>query len=463
MKPKITLTMLSALIVLTMLAANANSQSHFSGPRNMGAVLNSADSDVTPVISPNGLSFYFTSNRPGGQGNSDIWVSHRATLGSSWGVPQNLGATVNTSSNDNIGSFSLDGRTMFFQSDRPGGMGGRDIYISDRPNANNDFGWTAPVNLGAVVNSTSAELQGAYFEDPATGAGSIIFSSDRVGTAGISFHFYQSTRNADGTFNAPTLINELNSVGAEFGAAIRSDGLEIFFGSARPGGLSPPPPAPPTFDIYLSTRTSVSAPWDPPVLVPGFNSAADDRIPKLSPDGSVLYFQSARVGGIGSFDLYSATRCSLYSATPCSVNRAADDFDGDGRTDISVFRPSEGNWYRINSADSTIAIANWGLNGDTPVAGDYDGDGRSDLAVFRPSDNTWYRIHSGDNTTHIQTWGLANDVPTQGDYDGDGKTDMAVFRPSDGTWYMFTSASGILVQPFGLNGDIPTLSAFGSQ
>ncbi len=241
MKIKITITMLSTIIALAMITMNAFSQNNaFSVVQNMGATVNSSDSDIAPAISPNGLSLYFTSDRTtGGQGGNDIWVSQRATLSSAWGAPQNLGAIVNSSSADNGASFSLDGRTMFFQSNRSGGS---DIYISMRTDPNNDFGWTAPVNL-SVVNSASGEIQATYFEDPATGAGSLIFSSDRVGTPGISFHFYQSTRNADGTFNAPMLINELNSEGAEFGAAIRRDGLEIFFCSSRPGGLGPPPGA----------------------------------------------------------------------------------------------------------------------------------------------------------------------------------------------------------------------------
>lgn len=154
---------------------------------------------------------------------------------------------------------------------------------------------------------------------------------------GTSFRFYQSTRNPDGTFNAPVLIDELNGAGAHFGSGISRDGLEIFIASARPGGLNVP-----AFDLYSSTRASVSAPWGAPVLVAGINSTSDERQPKLSPDGSILYFHSDRAGGFGGNDLYSATRCSLYAANePCSVNRSVADFDSDGRADISVFRPSD--------------------------------------------------------------------------------------------------------------------------
>src|SRR5215203_4921131 len=103
MKNKITLMLLSAIIALAITATDAYSQSRvFSAPQNMGAALNTASDETGPVMSPNGLSLYFSSNRAGGQGSVDIYVSQRSTLSSAWGAPQNLGATVNSSSNDNI-------------------------------------------------------------------------------------------------------------------------------------------------------------------------------------------------------------------------------------------------------------------------------------------------------------------------------------------------------------------------
>ena len=458
MKIKITLTMLSAFLALAMLPIFAFSQndgstpnaatsfSTFSAPQNMGATLNSADNDVAPVAAPNGLSLYFTSNRSGGQGGNDIYVSQRLTLSSAWGAPQNLGATVNTSSADATGSFSLDGRTMFLNSQRPGGMGGNDLYISTRTDPNNDFGWTAPVNLGAVINTTSSELGAVYFEDPTNGINTLIFASDRNGS---DFYFYQSTRNANGTFNAPVPISELNgTTTSQTRSAIRRDGLEILFGSVRLGGLNFP-----VFDIWVSTRASTTSPWNPPVLVSGINSLEDDRALGLSPDGSILYFDSTRAGGSGGFDLYSTTRVS--------VNRNATvDFDGDGRTDLSVFRPSDGTWYVMQSGSNTFRATQFGTNGDKIVPGDYDGDGRTDFAVFRQVSTTgvWYILRSSDNSFSAVQWGLNTDRPTPGDYDGDGRTDIAVYR--NGTWYILQSSNGqFATQQFGASGDIPVAGA----
>jgi hypothetical protein len=147
----------------------------------MGVAINGPDMDQAPAPAPSGLSLYFTSSRAtGGQGGNDIWVSQRSTLSSAWGPAQNLGVTLNTSSNDTVTNISTNGLEMFITSNRTPGSGGPDLYISTRTDPNNDFGWTAPVNLGAVINSTLQDVGGVYFIEPATGAGSLFFWSDRA-------------------------------------------------------------------------------------------------------------------------------------------------------------------------------------------------------------------------------------------------------------------------------------------
>ena len=132
------------------------------------------------------------------------------------------------------------------------------------------------------------------------------------------------------------------------------------------------------------------------------------------------------------------------------------DYDGDDRNDIAVFRPSTGIWYIRYSATGAGAFVQWGLNGDVPVAGDYDGDGRTDAAVFRPSTGIWYVRYSATGTGAFFSWGLSNDLPAVGDYDADGRSDVAVFRPSTGIWYVRYSASGLgAFFAWGLNGDVP--------
>ncbi|HEV8593185.1 MAG TPA: M36 family metallopeptidase [Pyrinomonadaceae bacterium] len=134
--------------------------------------------------------------------------------------------------------------------------------------------------------------------------------------------------------------------------------------------------------------------------------------------------------------------------------RSRADFDGDGKTDLSVYRPSEGNWY-LNRSTAGFGVVHWGVSTDLTTPGDFDGDGKADFAVFRPSTGEWFVLRSGDNGYSIAPFGTSGDVPVTGDYDGDGKADMAVFRPSTNVWYIQNSGGGITMTPFGAAGDLP--------
>ncbi len=139
------------------------------------------------------------------------------------------------------------------------------------------------------------------------------------------------------------------------------------------------------------------------------------------------------------------------------------DFDGDGRTDLSVFRPSEGNWY-LNRSTTGFSVIKWGVMGDVLTPGDFDGDGKADTAIFRPDANSanpdFFILNSNGSTVSGVSWGLAGDIPVVADYDNDGKSDVAVYRPSDNTFYILNSGGGITVRKYGIAGDIPVVGDF---
>jgi subtilisin-like proprotein convertase family protein len=146
------------------------------------------------------------------------------------------------------------------------------------------------------------------------------------------------------------------------------------------------------------------------------------------------------------------------SYMPPRNNKSRADYDGDGRTDLSVFRPSDGNWFLSRSRDGFSAV-NFGLSGDALVPGDYDGDGKADIAVFRNSG--WFILKSSDNSFYAVGFGFSSDKLVPGDYDGDGRTDPAVFRPSNNTWYALNSSgSGVTTVGFGAAGDVPVTGDF---
>lgn len=141
------------------------------------------------------------------------------------------------------------------------------------------------------------------------------------------------------------------------------------------------------------------------------------------------------------------------------------DYDGDGTSDVAVYRPTTGMWFVLTSSSNFsmyFALAWGGGAGDVASPGDYDGDGRADLAVFRPSTGQWFVLFSRTNyaTYYVTEWGMAGDISTPGDFDGDGVTDFALYRPSTGAWNVLTSTSAFttaLVVNWGVAGDLPLL------
>jgi Tol biopolymer transport system component len=258
--------------------------------------LNTPFLDGCPILSRDGLRLYMASDRPGGLGGLDIWVAERSTPDGPFGAPVNMGAPINSEHNDFCPSPLRDGHGFMFVSNRPGGCGGSDIYLT---RSHPVHGWADPVNLGCEVNSAGEEA-GPVVSHAEPGGPTLYFSSNRPGGPG-GIDLYRSTMQG-GVFGPAELVPGVNSAFDDARPYVRRDGRELVFDSNRPGGEG-------LFDIWSATRGSIAGEWSAPVnLGANVNSAANETRASLSWDGTTLLFGSNRPGGEGSSDIYVATR-----------------------------------------------------------------------------------------------------------------------------------------------------------
>jgi hypothetical protein len=285
------------------LQAMSFANSEWSEPVNLGPPINTAFVENNAELSPDGLSLYFGSNRPGGFGLVDIWVAQRACADCPWEEPVNLGPIINGSASDAGPGLSRDGHLLFLVSDRSGGHGGNDIYMSRRANPKDDFGWGPLLNLGPDVNTPAAEANPTYLQSAEDGAGNLYFG--RGATVNNQDIYFAAIKRDGSTRGPATVVAELNAsdpVVNDAAPTVRPDGREILFHSTRAGGPGEP-------DMWVSTRRSVHEPWSPPVVFQGpLNTAFLDQQANLASNGRMLLFTSLRPGGQGVQDIWMSTR-----------------------------------------------------------------------------------------------------------------------------------------------------------
>lgn len=347
------------------------------------------------------------------------------------------------------------------------GNGGSGVTIFAGATGNR-IGGTEPGAGNVIANNDSAGVM--IFESSATNAirGNAILGNDGLGIDLIAGGFSGVTANDPG--DADTGANALQNypvitsaaggaIGVSFdGAASTTLVIDVFSNpAADPSGHGEGA----TFLGTANLTTDAAGKATGTISVQPAPAGSSVTATATDPAGNTSEFSLAKVAtapvqASADFDGDGNTDISVYRPTtgqwfvqgqsPVSFGTTGDlpvpaDYDGNGTTDIAVFRPSVGGWYR--SAGPTTFF---GLSGDVPVPCDYDGDGDADVAVFRPSVGGWYR--DGAPTTFF---GLAGDIPVPADYDADGDCDVAVFRPSVGGWYR----SGGPTTFFGLGGDVP--------
>jgi len=270
----------------------------FGIPTNLGSTVNSAYWEASPSISADGLALFFDSDRPVGSGERDLYVTTRATKDDDWDRPVNLGQSVNTSFYDGQPGISADGRSLYFSSDRPGGFDNQDLWVTTRPTTNDE--WDTPVNLGATVNSSAHDTEPSISTDGLT----LFFDSDRPGGYG-SWDIWMVTRaSTDDHWRTPVpLPPPVNSVFSDVEPSISVDGRTLYFCSNRPGGYG-------TFDLWVATQETTDDEWGTPInLGPTVNTIYHDWGPSISADGSMLYFTAEHVRNLcqNDYDLWQVS------------------------------------------------------------------------------------------------------------------------------------------------------------
>jgi hypothetical protein len=298
----------------TTAALSLTQYSEWSLPVNLGPAINSSSPDQGPYVSQDGLSLYFASQRPGGFGLNDIYVSTREHEQDAWGPGQNLGARINTNGTESTPALSRDEKLLYFATNLGGtSASGLDIWTVTRHNRADPLAWDNPLKLGSGVNSDFNDLGPAPFYDTKAKILTLYFYSVRPGGSGCR-DMYSSTLGENGEFTPAIPVAELNTVFEDEQPAIRRDGLEMFFTSNRdqPGTGCLGPGAATGSDIFVTRRASTSDPWGPPDNLEGpVNTAGAEARPALSFDGTSLYFYSDAPGGSGSTDLFVSTRTEL--------------------------------------------------------------------------------------------------------------------------------------------------------
>lgn len=257
--------------------------------------LSSNANDFGPWLTPDGLEIYFHSDRSGGAGAEDLYRASRASTGTAFSTPVGL-ATLNTASNDSVPALSGDGRSLYFVSNRPGGLGGDDIWVATRPATSDSFG--AAVNI-AVVNSPDHEIGPTPSPDGLT----LYFATNRPPAVALYYDIWAARRTSTtASFGAPLRVAELSSDGAEFGFALSADQLTV---------LMPWTADYLNFEILTASRASVLERFGVLERVPELESPGADSRPRwLSPDGLSLYMSSSRelTPSSTDFNLWLATR-----------------------------------------------------------------------------------------------------------------------------------------------------------
>lgn len=293
--------------------------------------------------------------------------------------------------------------------------------------------------LAGLIQASDGLLYGTTPRGGVSGGGTVF----RITTGG-AFSVVAAFNYTEGAVSTAPLVEHQGLLYGTVQASYRSDGAVFRLNPyARPW-----PPAHVTATGAGAPRGSIRVGWTPVATATRYVVSRRTGLAQAAVIANDITTNSfvdstTRVGGRYYYTVValnaSGQSVASYEVGVTAGQAVQNDYDGDGKSDLAVFRPSNGTWYLRNTRSRGIP---WGLVTDVRVPGDYDGDGRTDVAVFRPTDGGWYIFPSGTGIPFAYTWGNGADIPVPGDYDGDGRTDIAVFRPSTGIWYVIPSSTG---------------------
>ncbi len=413
-----------------------------------GGVYNNAGGNSPATFVSSRIAGNAAAQAGGGFYNRDLLIVNSSTIesntaglggGGLFNVFLNVGAatstvaastfSANTTGGSGAGVQNQEGTVNLF-------------YVTLSGNTANGFGGAINTNLAGIVNATNVTAA---------------FNLGRAGAGGFSNN--QSTLKARNCLVARNRTTNRAS-GPDIAGTIQSSGFNLI-GNTNGGNvtglngdkLNVNPQIRPLAANGGPTKTHALAATSP--AIDGGSRVSGATSDQRGLPGSIdLPGVPNTAGGdgsdIGSFEVQANESFPGY---------APFDFDGDGRTDIAIFRPSNGQWWIANSSLGTIAHT-FGAATDRLVPGDFTGDGVADVAIWRPASGEWFVMRSEDYSYYSFPFGAVGDIPAPGDFDGDGVTDAAVFRPADSTWYVQRSSGGTTIEAFGSPGDLPVASDY---
>ena len=317
---------------------------------------------------------------------------------------------------------------------------------------------TVTLKNATVSGNTASGLGGALSNN----GGTINISSSTIASNLTGPGSNGAVNNSSSVINVANSIiadNDAGGVGSEIAGVITSGGYNLI--ENTPNGtitgvstgniLGQDPLLGALANNGGPTHTSALLAGSPAVDAGNSSGATSDQRGSTRPADFPGIPNASDGADIGAFEVQTA---------PVSGPRALFDFDGDNKTDLSIFRPGPGEWWINRSLNGSTFALQFGAGTDRIAPADFTGDGKTDVAFFRPSTGQWFVLRSEDLSFYAFPFGTNGDVPVPADYDADGKADAAVFRPSTLTWFIQKSGGGTDIIGFGAAGDVPTVADY---